>query len=131
MIISYEGQQYPFSLDDVTVQQALKIEKYMGCSFTEWGKRLQGGEDMRARQVLGWLILHPDGMDRAGLAVAIEDTDFKLVRLGEALDAAFAAEAAAVEAEAGPVPTAAVSNGHQSAASSPENSPPSWDEISR
>lgn len=121
MIITYEGQQYTFDLDDITVKQALKVEKYMGCSFAEWGKRLAAGEDMRARQVLGWLILHPDG------GVAIEDTDFKLARLGEALDAAFRAQ----EAEAEPVPTGAVSNGQPPAASSPESSPPFSGEISR
>lgn len=125
MIITYEGQQYSFDLDDITVRQALKVEKYMGCSFAEWGKRLQAGEDMRARQALGWLILHPDG------AVAIEDTDFKLARLGEALDAAFRAEEANARADE-PVPTVAVLNGQLStAASSPESSPPSSGEISR
>lgn len=125
MIITYEGQQYSFDLDDTTVRQALKIEKYMGCSFAEWGRRLQAGEDLRARQVLGWLILHPDG------AVAIEDTDFKLARLGEALDAAFAAEAQAA-GEGEPVPTGAASTGQApAAASSPESSPPSSGEISR
>ena len=125
MIIDYDGQQYTFDLDDVTVKQALKIEKFMGCSFTEWGKRLQGGEDMRARQALGWLILH------GGADVPVEETDFKLVKLGEALDAAHAAEAAKAEAEAGPVPTAAVSNGHMTAGSSPESSQSFSDAISR
>ena len=115
MIITYEGQNYQFDMDDITVKQALKVEKYMGCPFAEWGKRLQGGEDMRARQALGWLILHPGG------DVAIEDTDFKLVRLGEALDAAFAAEAAAQAPDGEPVPTAAVSNGQTPAESSLES----------
>lgn len=122
MIINYDGQQYPFTLDDVTVKQALKIEKYMGCSFAEWGKRLQAGEDMRARQVLGWLILHPDG------GVPIEDTDFKLVALGDALDEAFRAEAAAA-GEGEPVPTVVASNGH-GPESSLVSSQPSSDGIS-
>ena len=103
MIISYEGQEYQFSLDDVTVKQALKIEKFMGCSFADWGKRLQDGSDLRARQALGWLILHPDG------GVPIEDTDFKLVALGSAIEAAFAAEEAASGRPE--VPTGAASNG--------------------
>lgn len=118
MIIHYDGQDYPFSLDDVTVKQALKIEKFMSCSFADWGKKLQqDGGDLRARQALGWLILHQ------GRDVPIEDTDFKLVALGEALDAAFTAEAAADAEAAGPVPTAAVSNGQMPAvaASSPES----------
>ena len=112
MIINYDGRQYPFDMDDITVKQALKVEKYMGCSFAEWGKLLQAG-DLRARQVLGWLILHPDG------GVAIEDTDFKLVALGNALDEAFKAEEAP-GGEAEPVPTGAVLNGQPAAGSFPE-----------
>jgi hypothetical protein len=127
LIITYDGQDYPFDLDEVTVQQALKIEKYMGCSFAEWGKKLQAGEDMAARQVLGWLILHPAG------DVPIEDTDFKLVALGNALDAAFTAAAAKEKADEVPGPTAAATlNGHTSpAVSSPVNLLQSSGEISR
>ena len=124
MIISYEGGQYQFSLDDVTVRQALAIEKFMGCSFAEWGKRLQDGADLRARQALGWLVLHPDG------AVSIEDTDFKLVALGNAIEAAFAAEAAGQQEASGPVPTGAALNGRAAAGSSPASSPPSSAAIS-
>ena len=115
-------------MDDVTVKQALKIEKYMGCSFAEWGKRLQGSDDpkhprepdMRARQVLGWLILHPDG------GVPIEDTDFKMGKFGIALDEAWRAEAAGEDGE--PVPTVVASNGH-SPGSSLVISQPSSDGI--
>lgn len=132
MIISYDGRQYPFDMDEVTIQQALKIEKFMGCSFDEWGKKLQAG-DLQARQALGWLILHPAGRDEAGLVKAIEDTDFKMVALGNALNEAFAAKAAAGagDAETGPTVPAAASNGHAlaAAASSPVSSPPSSDVI--
>lgn len=123
MIIKYDGQEYPFDFDDITVQQALKIEKFMDCSFADWGKKLQEGLDLRARQALGWLILHPDGLNKAGLPVPVEDTDFKMVKLGEAIDEAFTAEAAKQKQDAGPVPTAAVSTGQMpaAAASSPES----------
>ena len=124
MIIKYDGGTYPFDMDEVGIKQAIKIEKFMGCSFEEWGKKLQAG-DLTARQALGWLILHHGALD-----VPIEDTDFKMVALGNALNEAFAAEAAKTEAE--PVPTAAVSNGQSPAAAlSLPNSPPSSDEISR
>lgn len=125
MIIKYDGGKYPFDFDDISVQQAMAIERYMGCSFDEWGKLLQKGGDLRARQVLGWLILHPehdDGRDLAALVQAIGSTNFKMVKLGNALDEAFAAEAAAQEEEAGPVPTGAASTGRKkpaTAASSP------------
>ena len=124
MIIHYDGRDYPFDFDDVTVKQGVTIEKFMGCSFEEWGKRLQAG-DLQARQALGWVILH--GGD---LTVPIEDTDFKMVALGKALNDAFAA---AAPAEDEPVPTGAVaSNGHAPAAElSLPNSPESSGEISR
>jgi hypothetical protein len=121
VIITYEGQQYPFDMDDIGVKQGIKIESFMGCSFEEWGKKLQAG-DLKARQALGWVIL--TGGD---LSVPVEDTDFKMVALANALNAAFEAEAAKAAAEAEPVPTGAVSNGHRPAAelslpSSPESS---------
>jgi hypothetical protein len=124
LIINYDGGQYPFNMDDITVKQALKIEKFMGCSFADWGKKLQAGDDLPARQALGWLIL-----SQGALEAPIEDTDFKLVALGNALDEAFQAETP----EAEPVPTgAAASNGHAPAAAlSLPNSPGSSDEISR
>jgi hypothetical protein len=115
LIITYDGRDYQWDLDDTTIEQALAIEKYMGCSFAEWGERLQKGEDLRARRALGWLILHPDD------GTAIEGTNFKLVRLGKALEEAFAAEAAQQAPET-PGPTAAVaSNGRKpkAAVSSP------------
>jgi hypothetical protein len=125
LIINYDGKQYPFDMDDVEILQALAIEKHMGCSFDEWGKKLQKG-DMKARQVLGWLILHPAG------EVPVEATNFKMVALGKALDAAYAAETPA-EAEPNPTAAAAESNGHApaAAASSPVSLPPSSEEISR
>lgn len=127
MIIRYDGGEYPFDFDDISVQQAMAIEKYMGCSFDEWGKKLREGGNLRARQVLGWLVLHPehdDGRSPEALVQAIGATNFKMVKLGMALDDAYAAEEAAVaarEAEAGPVPTAAASTGRKraAAASSP------------
>lgn len=124
MIINYDGRDYPFDFDDVTVKQGVKIEKFMGCSFEEWGTKLQAG-DLRARQALGWVILH--GGD---LTVPIEDTDFKMAALGKAMADAFEAEK---PAEAEPVPTGAVaSNGHgPEAALSPVSLPPSSGEISR
>lgn len=124
MIIKYDGADYPFDMDDITVKQALKIEKFMGCSFADWGKRLREGSDLRARQVIGWLILHQ------GKDVPIEDTDFKMVALGDAIDAASRAEEAPAPPE-DEVPTGAASNGRTPEGSSPASSPPSSEEISR
>ena len=90
MIIEYEGTSYEFDFEDVTVKQAMKIEKHLGSTLTQWGDRLKKGSDWAALQVLGWLIL----FDGKG---AIDDTDFKLVKLGKAFELAVLSE---VEAEA-------------------------------
>jgi hypothetical protein len=104
--ITYEGAGYEFDMDQVTVRQAIKIEKHLGCSFAEWGEQLAKGGAMKALQVLGWLILF------GGRDVAIEDADFKMVPFGDAVNAAMVAEAAAAP-DAGP--TAAAGNGRPAA----------------
>src|SRR5258708_7834369 len=101
MIIEYEGERYEFDFDDITVKQAMKIEKHTGVKLTDWGDRLEAGGDMLSLQALGWLVLF-------GGAGAVDDADFKLVKLGNAFAAAITAQAAAEKAAAGPVPTVAV-----------------------
>lgn len=116
MRITYEGESYDFDMTDITVKQAIKIEKYLGCPISEFGSRLSPphveGEDdkppdLMAMQCLGWLILHE------GKGVPIEDTDFKVKALFDAFGAAAAAEHAADSAGDKPVPTVAApaSNG--------------------
>ncbi len=86
MQVTYEGTVYEFDMDEVTVKQAIKIEKHMGCTLDEWGKQLEKGGSMLALQALGWLILF------GGKTIPVEDADFKIVRLGESFAAAMAAE---------------------------------------
>jgi hypothetical protein len=118
MRIEYEGESYDFDMADITVKQAIKIEKYLGCPIAEFGERLSPDDkgkspDMMAMQCFGWLILHE------GRGVPIEDTDFKVRALTKAITDAVAAEkaAAAEPAAASPVPTVAVpaSNGQNAA----------------
>ena len=118
MRIEYEGESYEFDWADITVKQAIKIEKHLGCPIAELGERLSpaGGKnpDMLAIQCFGWLILH------GGAGVPIEDADFKVKALTAAVAAAVIAERdaqqnAAEPAASRPVPTGAApaSNGHQ------------------
>lgn len=100
MIIEYEGQQYEFDFDDITVKQAIKVEKHTGLKLTEWGDALSKGADLTAMQALGWLVLH------GGRDIPIEDCDFKIVKLGEAFTAAAEKEAEAEKAAAEARPTA-------------------------
>jgi hypothetical protein len=107
MRIDYEGQSYEFDMDDITVKQAIKIEKHLGCPFAEFGERLSAEEgkipDLMAVQCLGWLILH------GGRDVPIEDTDFKVTALSQALGDAMEKATAAEEAAAGPTVAAGLS----------------------
>ena len=58
MIIEYEGQRYPFDFADITVKQAIRLEKYTGMPFGEWGKAVATGSSLLALQAVGWLVLH-------------------------------------------------------------------------
>lgn len=89
MIIKYEGRSYPYDFDDVELLPAMAIEERMGMSFSDWADRLEKGGDLRSLQCFGWLVL--TGGD---VKVPIADTNFKMVRLGEAFAAARAKEAA-------------------------------------
>lgn len=125
MIITYEGTRYEFDFDDITVKQAIKIEKHTGLTLTEWGKVLAEGGPATAIQAFGWLLL------AGGRDIPIDDCDFKMVRLGEAFAKAAEEEAAAEKAreaaeDAGPTVPAAPLNGNGGApiqALSPHSSP--------
>lgn len=103
MVIDYEGQKYTFDMAEVTVKQAIKIEKHTGMAFADWGEAVAKGADLKAVQAIGWLVLH------GGRDVPIEDCDFKLMKLGEAFAAAAAADEAA--AKAAEDPTSGAANG--------------------
>jgi hypothetical protein len=107
VIIEYEGKSYDFDFEDITVKQAMKIEKHTGLSLEKFAEAAAEGKSLVVVQAVGWLILH------GGRDSPIEECDFKLGRLGTAFAKAAAEEEAAEkareEAAAGPVPTAAVS----------------------
>ena len=107
MIVEYEGKSYPFDMEDVTVKQALKIEKHMGGPLADFQKGVGSG-DLAAIQALGWLIL------AGGDQTPIADMDFKIARFMDAFNAAATAEAAAEAAKAEVDPTV---NGHVPASS--------------
>jgi hypothetical protein len=119
VIIEYEGERYEFEFDEITVKQAIKIEKHTGVKLTDWGEQLGEGNNLLALQALGWLLFGGTG--------PVDDADFKLVKLGNAFASALTAQAAAekaAEANA-PVPTGGglASNGRKPAAEGPVLSP--------
>ena len=108
MIIEYEGQSYEFDLDDLTVKQALKIEKHIGGPLIEFEKGMLTG-DTTCVQVLGWLVLLGGG------STPIADADFKYGKFMKAFTAAAEKEAAAEKAkEEAERPTAGALNGQTS-----------------
>jgi hypothetical protein len=116
VIVEYEGQRYPFDFADITVKQAIRIEKFTGMPFAEWGRAAESGGSLTALQAVGWLVLTGGDLNKP-----IEDCDFKLGALSEAVAVANAAENAAEAAaakaaeEAGPRPTSGTSTGLPSA----------------
>ena len=110
MIIEYEGKAYDADLDDIDIQQALKIEKHIDGPMLEWEQGMATGRAICV-QVLGWLILHGGNLE-----VPIASVNFKYPKLMKAFNAATEAEAAAEAAKAAEAgPTAAASNGRRSA----------------
>jgi hypothetical protein len=111
LIIEYEGKTHDVDLDDIDIDQALKIEKHIGGPMLEWEQGMATGRAECVR-VLGWLILHGGNLE-----VPIASVNFKYPKLMKAFMAATEAEekAEAAKAADGPGPTAAASNGRRSA----------------
>lgn len=108
MIIDYEGREYPFDMDDLTVKQALKIEKHIGGMMGDFIDGLLEKTRADCYQALGWLIFH------GGDSTPIADVDFKFGRLSRAFTAAAAKEADAEKAAkeaAGEPPDPTATNG--------------------
>ena len=108
MRIEYEGESYDFDLDDLTVKQALKIEKHIGGPMMDFEKGMITGSAV-CYQAMGWLIFHH------GDSTPIADVDFKFGKLAKGFEAAMAAEREAQAAGPDPTAAAAASNGQTSA----------------
>jgi hypothetical protein len=95
VIITFEGRQYPFDLDELTVKQALKIEKHIGGTLLDWEDGLSKAS-APCLQALGWLIF------TGGDSSPIADVEFKIMKLAGAFADAAKAEAEAAAAEPDP-----------------------------
>jgi hypothetical protein len=104
LIIDYEGKQYPFDMDDMDIKQALKIEKHIGGTMSDFTDGLLESVRADCYQALGWLIFHH------GDQTPIADVNFKFGKLSWAFGEAAEKEAKA-EAAAGELPDPTVSNG--------------------
>ena len=87
MKIEYEGEQYDLDMDSIDVKQAIKIEKHIGGTLSDWETGL-GQASTPCLQALGWLIF------TGGDSTPIDEVNFKIMVLSKALAAADAKEAA-------------------------------------
>ena len=119
MEIEYEGKKYPFDLDDLDIEQSLKIEKHIDGTILDWEAGLLTGRTI-CFQALGWAILRDGDMD-----TPIASVNFKLGKLIRAFHEALEAEKKAAdakkerEAETGPTGGAASNGRTRAPASSP------------
>jgi hypothetical protein len=108
LIIDYEGQQYPFDMDDTDIKRSLKIEKHIGGTMGDFVDGLLVNVRADCYQALGWLIFH------GGDSTPIADVNFKFGKLSKAFSEAAekeAAEEAAAKAAAGEPPDPTGTNG--------------------
>lgn len=96
MHLNYEGKEYDFDLEEVTVQQARTIKTSCGLTLLGLENGLEQGDPDALRAVF-WLMLCQNGE-----RVDIDRADFKIVKFARAIDAAALAEAEAAKAKTAP-----------------------------
>lgn len=89
MRITFEGREWSFDEDEITIRQGVAIHMAYGFTVATWLTAL-GELDARAVQCAYWLMLQ-----QAGIVQAIADTDCRLVPFMQAYTEARTAEAEA------------------------------------
>jgi len=95
--ITFEGREWDFDMEAITLKQAVAMHLAYGFTLDGWLKAV-GETDPRALQCLWWLMLQQDGQ-----VMPIKDADCPLIALSVAF--ADAQEEDGAEAEPGPDPT--------------------------
>jgi hypothetical protein len=101
MKINYEGQVLTFELEEITVQQATVLKRQLGLTLLSLDKGLMEGDPDALRAVY-WLIL-----TQSGQKADINEVDFKVVKLANAIQESVEAETEAEEAAKAKDPKAA------------------------
>jgi hypothetical protein len=86
MKIDYEGETYDFDLEEITLAQATYLHKHLGLTLQGLDLGLAQGHPDALRAVW-WLI-----QAQAGKKTNIDNLDFKIVKLSNAVQAAYEAE---------------------------------------
>jgi len=99
MKICYEGEELDFDLEEITVRQAMQLKMKLGLTLAGLDTGLSTG-DPDAMLAVFWLMKS----QAAGKPVDIDELDFKVVKLANAIQEAVDAEEArqAAEKEADP-----------------------------
>jgi hypothetical protein len=82
MNITYDGKDYSFDLDEISVSEATVIKRKTGLSLLGIEKGLREA-DVDALRAIYWLMLKQNGQN-----VNIDNVDFKVIRYTQALQAA-------------------------------------------
>jgi hypothetical protein len=82
MNITYDGKDYTFDLDEITVSEATVIKRKTGLSLLGIEKGLREA-DVDALRAIYWLMLKQNGQN-----VNIDNVDFKVIKYTMALQAA-------------------------------------------
>lgn len=93
MIIRFEGREWEFDLEKITLKQAVAMHLAYGFTLDGWLAAC-GETDPRALQCLWWLMLQQDGK-----VLAIKDADCPLISLAAAFADAQSAEEPEPEAD--------------------------------
>jgi hypothetical protein len=96
MKIEYEGETLEFDLEEVTVSQATVLKRRLGLTLLSLDQGLMDGDPDALRAVM-WLI-----QTQAGKKVDIDELDFKIVKLANAIQAAVEKDAEDRDADEAP-----------------------------
>lgn len=91
--VDYDGREWLFDMDKVSMQQAITIQLAWGFTLEDYQEALEKA-DARALQCLYWLMLQQNGIERV-----LKDLDADLVELTTAWKVAVEAEQARQAAE--------------------------------
>ena len=94
MQVKYEGKDYTFDLDEITVSQATTLKRKLGLTLLGLDQGLREGDPDALRAVF-WLM-----KEQSGERTDIDMVDFKIVKLANAIqDAADAEEEVSKDGE--------------------------------
>jgi hypothetical protein len=94
MTVKYDGEDYQFDMEDITVGQARTLKTVFDVTMGNLGEKL-GDQDPDAMTAVYWLM-----MVQNDNPVPIDQIDFKIIKFANALNEAFSESEKAADAKA-------------------------------